>query len=64
MGGRRMKITIDNLEIAAEDKATVTLNIIPEYIDDETEKDWTTLSKSEVLELISVLLNSYKEMED
>ena len=32
------KITIDNLEIVAEDKATVTFNIIPEDIDDEIEK--------------------------
>lgn len=59
-----MKITIDNLEIVADDKFTITLNIIPEDIDDEVEKDWTTLGKPEVLELISVLLDIYKGMEE
>ena len=58
------KVIIDNLEISTDGTEFCVLNIIPEEIDDETDKDWVSLSKPDLLELTITLLDIYKNMED
>lgn len=58
------KVTIDNLEITTPDKYSVELNIIPEEIDETEVREYSNLGKKEVLELATLLLDIYKNMEE